>query len=148
MPQLALHRFECVVDDFVERFVRAVVLLFLVGYQLVPARDGHIDTDPKLVSFMMRVVRLLDGHVAAIDVVAESLEPRCVIENEIVDLVGFLQAPVSDLNWQLHNWFEKSLILHVDPARTKNNACHPEPCGFAQARLREGPRPSKFCDTQ
>jgi hypothetical protein len=35
--QLSLHRFESVVDHFVERFVRAVVHLSFVGHQFVPA---------------------------------------------------------------------------------------------------------------
>ena len=42
-PQLALHRFERVVDHFVERLVRAVVRLPFIGDQLVAARHGHVD---------------------------------------------------------------------------------------------------------
>src|ERR1700676_4459606 len=37
MTQLALHRFKRVVDDFGNRFVRAVVLLFFVRDELVAA---------------------------------------------------------------------------------------------------------------
>ncbi len=37
MTQLAFHRFKGVMDDFGERFVRAVVSLFLVGDELVAA---------------------------------------------------------------------------------------------------------------
>jgi hypothetical protein len=85
--QLALHGFECVVDHFVDRFVRAVVHLFLVGDEFVSRRDRHVNATTVRISFVMGVVRLLDRHVAAIDVVAKFLQPRRVVQNEIVDLV-------------------------------------------------------------
>ena len=50
----------------------------------------------------MRVIGLLNGDIAAVDVVAKSFQSRCIIQNEIVDLVRFFQTPVSDLNRQLH----------------------------------------------
>jgi hypothetical protein len=49
------------------------------------------------------VIGLLDGHVAAVDVVAKSFQSRRVFQNEIVDLVGFFQTPVRDFNRQLHD---------------------------------------------
>ena len=101
--QLALHRFERVVDHFVERLVRAVVHLPFISHQLVSSCHGHIDPAPARISFMMRVVGLLDGHVAAIDVVAKFFQSRCMFENEIVDLVRFFQTPVRDFNRQLHD---------------------------------------------
>jgi hypothetical protein len=52
---------------------------------------------------MMRVIGLLDGHVAAIDVVAKFFQSGCIFENEIVDLVRFFQTPVRDFNRQLHD---------------------------------------------
>ena len=69
--QLALHRFESVVDHFVERLVRAVVHLPFISDQLVAARDGHIDAAPIGISFVMRVIGLLDRDVAAVDVVTK-----------------------------------------------------------------------------
>jgi hypothetical protein len=51
----------------------------------------------------MRVIRLLDGHIAAVDVVAKFFEPCGVIQNEIVDLVRFFQTPIRYLNRQLHD---------------------------------------------
>ena len=101
--QLALHCFERVVDHFVERLVRAVVHLSLVGNKLVASRHSHIDAAAIRISFMMRVIGLLDGHVAAVDVVAKFFESRCIFQNEIVDLVRFFQTPVGDLNRQLHD---------------------------------------------
>ena len=35
----------------------------------------------------MRVIGLLDGDVAAVNVVAKSFQSRCIIQDEIVDLV-------------------------------------------------------------
>ena len=88
MAQLALHRFERVVNDFVERFVRAVVHLLLVTDQLVPWRNRNIDPATERIPFLMRVVWLLDRYVAAIDVVAKFFESRGVVQNQIVDLGG------------------------------------------------------------
>jgi hypothetical protein len=92
--QLALHCFERVVDDFFQRFVRAVVHLPFVGDELVPWRHRHIDTAPVWISFLMRVIGLFDGHIAAVDVVAKSLKSRCIFQNEVVDLVRFFQTPI------------------------------------------------------
>jgi hypothetical protein len=51
----------------------------------------------------MGVIGLLDGHIAAVDVVAKFFEPCGIIENEIIDLVRFFQTPIGDLNRQLHD---------------------------------------------
>jgi hypothetical protein len=103
VAQLAFHRFKGVVDHFVKRIVRAVVFLLFVSDELVTARNGHINANPKLISFVMGVVRLFDRHIAAINMVAKFLEPRRFFEHEIVNLVGFLQTPVTDFNRQLHD---------------------------------------------
>ena len=103
VAQLALHGFEGVVDHFVEGVVGAVVLLLFVGNKLVTARNGHVNANTVLISFVMGVVRLFDRDVAAINVVAEFLEPRGFVQHEIVDLVGFFQTPITDLNRQLHD---------------------------------------------
>jgi hypothetical protein len=101
--QFALHRFERVVNHLVERLVRTVVRLPLIGNQLVSTRHSHIDATPVRITFLMGVIGLLDGHIAAIDVVAKFFESRCIIQNEIVDLVRFFQTPIRDLNRQLHD---------------------------------------------
>ena len=101
--QFALHCFESVVDHFVERLVRDVVHLPLVSHQLVASCYSNIDPAPARISFMMRVIGLLNRHVAAVDVVAKSFQSCCIFQNEIVDLVGFFQTPVRDLNRQLHD---------------------------------------------
>ena len=103
VTQLAFHGFEGVVDHFVKRIVRAVVLLLFVGNKLVTARNGHVNANTELISFVMGVVRLFDRDVAAINVVAKFLEPRRFFQHEIVDLVGFFQTPITDLNRQLHD---------------------------------------------
>ena len=101
--QLAFHCFESVVDHFVKRLVRAVVDLPFIGDELVASGHRHIDTASVWISFVMRMIGLLDRHVAAVDVVAKFLKSRCIFKNEIVDLVRFFQTPVRELNRQLHN---------------------------------------------
>ena len=81
VAQLALHRFEGVVDDFGQRLVCAVIHWFFVGHQFVPARNGDINTDAELISFVVRVVWLLDRHIAAVDVIAKFFQPRCLFQN-------------------------------------------------------------------
>ena len=76
--QLALHRFERVVDHFIERLVRAVVRLPFICDQLVAPRHSHIDPASVRISLVMRVIGLLDGYVAAVNVVAEFLQSRCI----------------------------------------------------------------------
>ena len=92
--QLALHGFERVVDHLVERLVRAVVRLPFIGDKLVPRPHGDVNSAPVRISFLMRVIGLLDGHIAAVDVVAKFFQSRCIIQNESVDLVRFFQTPV------------------------------------------------------
>jgi hypothetical protein len=121
--QLAFHGFESVVDHFVERLMRAVVHLFLVCDQLVTARNGHIDATPVRVSLVMGVIGLLDGHVAAVDMIAKFFQARCIIQNEIVDLVCFFQTPISDLNWQLHSWLNSKLNFDGVARDKKNDNC-------------------------
>jgi len=101
--QLALHRLERVVDHFVQRLVRAVIHLPFISDQLVATRHSHIDAAPVRIPLVMRVIGLLDGYVAAIDVVAKFFKSRRIIQNKVVDLVGFFQTPVRDLNRQLHD---------------------------------------------
>ena len=103
MAQLALHRFEGVVDHFVEGIVRAVVFLLFVGDELVTARNSDIYANPELISFVMGVVRLFDRHIAAVNVVAKFFQPCRFFKHEIVDLVRFFQTPISDFNRQLHD---------------------------------------------
>ena len=87
MSQLALHRFERVVNHLVERLMRAVVHLLLVAHQLVARSDRYIDPASVGITFVVSVVWLLDRDVAAIDVIAKFIEPRGVSHHEIVDLI-------------------------------------------------------------
>ena len=103
--QLPFHRFESVVDYLVERLMRAVVHLLFIGNEFVTTRNGHIDTTTVRISFLVRVIGLLNGDVAAVDVIAKSFQPRCIIQNESVDLARFFQTPISDFNRQLHNYW-------------------------------------------
>lgn len=103
VAQLPLHRFEGIVDHFVKRIVRAVVFLLFVGDKLVTARNRHINANTELISFVMGMVRLFDRHIAAVNVIAEFFQPRGFVQYEIVDLVGFFQTPITDLNRQLHD---------------------------------------------
>ena len=116
--QLALHGFKCVVDDFFERFVSAVIHLPFVGHQLVSRRNSYVDPAPVWIAFVMVVIGLLDCDIAAVDVITKSLESFCIIQNEIVDLVRFFQTPVQYLNRQLHNYLDTKALLAVEG--TKN----------------------------
>ena len=51
----------------------------------------------------MRVIRLLDGDVTSVDVVAEFFEAGRFFQNELIDLFGFLDAAIGDVDWQLHS---------------------------------------------
>jgi hypothetical protein len=102
VPQLALHRLEGVMDHLRKRLVGAVVLLTFVGNKLVSPRNRHVDSHPVRISFVMRVVGLFDGNVATVDMIAKSLEPGGVIENKVINFIGFFHATISDLNRQLH----------------------------------------------
>ena len=61
-------------------------------------RDGDVDPDPERISFLMGVVRLLDGHVATVDVVAEFFKTRRFLHDELIDIVGFCDAAVGDFD--------------------------------------------------
>jgi hypothetical protein len=64
----------------------------------VAGRHRYIDPDPKGISFLMSVVRLLDGNVAAVDVIAEFFQARRFLQDELIDLVGFSDAAVGDVD--------------------------------------------------
>jgi hypothetical protein len=96
--QLALHGFEGVVDHFGERGVGAVVHSLFLGHDFMSRRDGDVDPDPKRISLLVGVVRLLDSDVASVDVVAEFFEARCFFKDDLVDGVGFIDAPVTDVD--------------------------------------------------
>lgn len=76
MAQLSLHRLEGVVHDFAQRIVCAVIHLFFIRYKFVAGWDRYIDTHPKLISFVMCVIRLLDGDIATADVIAKMIQSR------------------------------------------------------------------------
>ena len=87
VTQLALHRFESVVDHFVERLMRTVIFLLLVGHELVPRAYCHIDPATIGISFVMSVISLLDRDVAPVDVIAKFVEPRSVSHYEVIELI-------------------------------------------------------------
>ena len=109
--QFALHRLERIVDYFLERFVDAIIHLLFIRNQLVPGRHGHIDAAPVGISFLVSVISLLDGYVTAVDVIAKSLKAAGIIQNEIFDLVRFFQTTVGDLNGQLHNYLDITVLV-------------------------------------
>jgi hypothetical protein len=92
--QLALHGFERVMDDFLERFVSAVIHLPFIGYKLVPRRHGHVDATPVWIAFVVGVIGLLDCDITAVNVITKSLESFRIIQDETVDLVRFFQTPI------------------------------------------------------
>ena len=112
--QLALHRLECVVNNLVERLVRAVVHRPFISDKLMASRHGDINTTPVGIPFLVGVIGLLNCHIAAVDVVAKFFESCGIIENEIVDLVRLFQTPIRDLNRQLHDYLDTSALPRVE----------------------------------
>jgi hypothetical protein len=111
MAQLPLHRLERVVDNFGQRGVGAIVHLLFVRDELVTRWNRHIDPHPELVPFLMGMIGLLDGHVASIDVIAESFEPSRFLQNELVELVGFLDAAIGNVYGLLHDNGDATLTV-------------------------------------
>ena len=72
--QLTLHGFECVMDHFFERFVNTVVHLPFICHKLVTRCHGHVDAAAVWIAFLMGVICLLNGDIAAVDVITKSLE--------------------------------------------------------------------------
>jgi hypothetical protein len=52
---------------------------------------------------LMSVIGLLNGDIAAVDVVAKFFKTSGIIQNESVDLVRFFQTPISGSHRQLHS---------------------------------------------
>ncbi len=92
MPELSLHRLEGVVDHLGQRLVPAIVVLLFFRDQLVTAGNGHIDAHPVRIAFLMRMIGLLNRNIAAINVIAEFLEPCRVIVHELVNLRLFFPS--------------------------------------------------------
>jgi hypothetical protein len=101
--QFPLHYLEGVVDYLRQRLVRAVINLFFFRDQFVSGRDGDINPHSELVSFFVSMIRLLDRDVAAADVIAKFVQPGRFLQHQLFDSLGFFQAAVRDVYWQLHN---------------------------------------------
>ena len=96
--ELTLHGSKRVVNDFAQRLVHLVLALPFIDDQLVTRRHGHVDPHPERTAGMLGVIRLLYHHVAAADVIAETVEPRCLIANEFFKLVRFLDTPIRNFD--------------------------------------------------
>jgi hypothetical protein len=101
--QFPLHDLEGVVYHLRQRLVRAVINLFFFRDQFVAGRDGDINPHSELVSFFVSVIRLLNGNVAPADVIAKFVQPGRFLQHQLFDSLGFFQAAVSDVYWQLHS---------------------------------------------
>jgi len=88
----------------------AVIHLPFIGHELVAWCDGHVDPAPVWIPFVMGMISLFNGNIAAVDVITKSLESCRIIENESVDLVRLFQTPVRYLNRQLHNYLDTTAI--------------------------------------
>src|SRR5438093_10599486 len=91
----------------------AVIHLLFIGHELVPGCNGHVDTAPIRIPFLMSVIGLLNGDIAAVNVIAKSFESFRIIQNDFVNLVRFLQTPIRYLNRQLHNSLYTTALLTV-----------------------------------
>lgn len=103
--QFPFHYLERIVYHLRQRLVRAVIDLFLFRDQFVAGRDRDINPHPELVSFFVSVIRLLNGNVAPADVIAKFVQPSRFLQHQLFDSLGFFQAAVSDVYWQLHSGF-------------------------------------------
>lgn len=102
MAQLSLHRFESVVNHLRQWLMCAIVGLFLFRYQFVSGRNRHVDTDPKGVTFFMGVIRLFNGDIAPADMIAEFIQPGCLLADHLFDALRFGQTAITDIYRQLH----------------------------------------------
>ena len=114
VAQLPLHRFERVVHDLAQRIVRAIVELLFITHQFVPRWNRHINSHPKRISFLMRMVRLLDGDITSADVIAKTIQSRCFRENQLLNFFRFLQTAVGDVYRQLHDSMDIVRPLDVE----------------------------------
>lgn len=72
--QLALHRLERVMNDFLKGFVSAVIHVPFIGHKLVTRRHGHVDAAPVWIPLVMIMIGLFDGDIAAVDMIAKFLK--------------------------------------------------------------------------
>ena len=56
-----------------------------------------------MVSLLMRMIGLLDSDVTSIDVIAEFLEMRRFLEDELINGFGFFDAAIGNVDGQLHD---------------------------------------------
>ena len=117
MTQLALHRFEGVVNHFFQRFVRTIVLLLFIGHEFVSWPYRYVDAAPEGITLLVGVVGLFNRYVASVYMVAKSFQTRGIIEDQSVNVIGFLHAAISDLDWQFHT--NQTLSHQVELARIK-----------------------------
>jgi len=97
-PQFPLHCLESVVDYLCKGRMGTVVHAFLIGDQFVARRHSHVDPNAERIAFLMGMVRLLDRNVASVDVIAEFFQAGGLAQDELIDLVGFIDAAVGDVN--------------------------------------------------
>src|ERR1041385_8924763 len=105
-------------NHFFQRFVRTVVLLLFIGHEFVSWPYRHIDAAAERVTFLMGMVGLFDRYIASVNMVAKSSPTLGIIEDQSVNVIGFLHAAISDLDWQFHT--NQTLSNQVELARIKN----------------------------
>lgn len=92
----------------------AIIHLLFIGHQFVSRRHGQVDTAPIRISFLVSVIGLLNGNIAAVDVIAKPFESCCIIEDDSVNLVRFLQTPIRYLNRELHDYLYTTALFTVE----------------------------------
>src|SRR5262245_5135817 len=92
----------------------AVIHLLFIGHEFVPRCHSEVDTASIRISLLMRVIGLLNGDIAAVDMIAKPLESCCIIENDFVNLARFLQTPIRYLERQLHNYLYITALFAVE----------------------------------
>ncbi len=73
-----------------------VLGLLFIGHELVAGWDRHVDSHAEWIAGALLLVRMLDRDVAAADVIAKTIEPRCLAPDQVVDLSGFFDTAIGD----------------------------------------------------
>src|SRR6184192_3205622 len=112
--------------------MRAVIDLFFFRDQFVARRDGDINPHPELVSFFVSMIRLLDGDVAPADVITKFVQPGGFLQHQLFDSLGFFQAAVSDVYWQLHSGLYPNIFGPPTPSIVMRFGWGPFPLHWLQ----------------
>jgi hypothetical protein len=109
--------------------MRAVIRLFFLGHELVALGDRHVNSHAIRISLVMRVIRLLDRDITAIDVITKLFQSLSIILDEVINVFSLIQSAIGNVDGQLHN---TSILERAGRFR---EAKHPAQDCFRQSRF-------------